>query len=308
MSEYPFLPLSIDAYFRDTRHLSAMQHGAYLLLLMEAWQRPNSALPDDEKILARLACLSASEWDENKEVILAFWKHDARSKTYTQKRLLETKEHVKKTSRKQQSNAKSRWEKEKDTSHGNAKPPAKPMPKTSQKDASQSQSQSQSPLASPTPPTPAPARAADDAFEEVSRRLRSLPGVDKHPVYASPSINPLWGMIHAGWNLETEIIPVVTALAQRSKPGTIRSWSYFVDEIQAQRNIPAAPPPPEANYEPRPGEASWDERISFGRRNRAWPAKWGPMPNTPGCVVPAHLLLPSDGQGWKEWKPGENAA
>lgn len=48
---------------------------------------------------------------------------------------------------------------------------------------------------------------------------------------------------------------------------------------------------------------SWEDRIAFARDNRAWPAKWGPYPNQPGCLVPAALVNPDDGKGWIDWKP-----
>ena len=39
-------------YHRKTRHLTqAAQHGAYMLLIGEAWQR-GGALPDDDEMLA----------------------------------------------------------------------------------------------------------------------------------------------------------------------------------------------------------------------------------------------------------------
>ena len=58
MAEFPALALWTDAYLADTRHLSTLEHGAYLLLMMEAWRRPHCDLPDDDRVLARLAGLT----------------------------------------------------------------------------------------------------------------------------------------------------------------------------------------------------------------------------------------------------------
>jgi uncharacterized protein YdaU (DUF1376 family) len=113
MADFPALPLWTDSYLADTRHLSTLEHGAYLLLLMDAWRRPHCDLPDDDRILARLAGLSASEWEAVKPVVMALWKYDGRRKTWTQKRLSKERAHVTKTSRSQKDKAVKRWSKPK---------------------------------------------------------------------------------------------------------------------------------------------------------------------------------------------------
>jgi len=87
MAEFPALPLWTDAYLADTRHLNRDQHGAYLLLLMEAWRRQDCSLPDNDEILATLACASPEEWALLKPVVMAFWTFDKRRKVWRQKRL-----------------------------------------------------------------------------------------------------------------------------------------------------------------------------------------------------------------------------
>jgi uncharacterized protein YdaU (DUF1376 family) len=71
------MPLYVADYRADTAHLSAAQHGAYLLLIMHYWQM--GRLPDDEKTLARIACMTPAEWRRNRSAIEAFfepgWRH-----------------------------------------------------------------------------------------------------------------------------------------------------------------------------------------------------------------------------------------
>lgn len=263
--------------------------------------RPSSALPDDDKILARMAGLTSEEWGENRGAVLAFWQHDPKQKIFTQKRLSKTKAHVRKTSKKQSSNAKSRWEKEKDTSHGNANVHTNNMPESSQTDASQSQSQSQSPKSSASLPLSVaaqPADAADGRFEEIEKALRAVAGIDQHAVAVAPSIAPIWALFRQGFNLQTEIIPGIKTVLARAKPGTIKGWAYFVDAIKEQRG--GSTP---SGLSPAVAETSWEDRLWFGRENKAWDSKtWGPRPNSPWCKVPDTLVLPDDGLDWTEWK------
>jgi uncharacterized protein YdaU (DUF1376 family) len=73
MAEFPALPLFTDAYLADTRHLSAEEHGAYLLLLMCAWRTRGCALRDDDRFLARIAGVSPQKWRRLKPVLRDFF-------------------------------------------------------------------------------------------------------------------------------------------------------------------------------------------------------------------------------------------
>lgn len=113
MSKFPFMPVDVDAYFGATRHLTTEQHGAYLLLLMEAWRRPNCVLPDDDDLLAAWAGLSVKEWKQSKSLIMAFWTLDKRSKGWTQKRLKKERKYAASVRQKKRDAAASRWKKDK---------------------------------------------------------------------------------------------------------------------------------------------------------------------------------------------------
>ena len=83
MTDFPYLPLWTDAYLADTRHLSAMEHGTYLLLLMTAWRTKDCSLPDDDKLLARFASLRLNQWLKIKPTIIAFFEvQDGRLKQH----------------------------------------------------------------------------------------------------------------------------------------------------------------------------------------------------------------------------------
>lgn len=67
-----WVPLYIADYLKDTRHLSTAEHGAYILLLMNAWTS-GGALPLDERRLARIAGMDRDEWAESRDVLLGFF-------------------------------------------------------------------------------------------------------------------------------------------------------------------------------------------------------------------------------------------
>lgn len=71
------MPLHIDDYLGDTDHLTAAEHGAYLLLIMKYWRDGN--LPSDEGMIRRFAKMTPEQWMESRGVIAAFfdanWRH-----------------------------------------------------------------------------------------------------------------------------------------------------------------------------------------------------------------------------------------
>lgn len=68
----PRMPLHIGDYRRDTAHLNAAEHGAYLLLIMHYWS--TGGLPDDDDRLSRIACMTAGEWEKARPTLAAFFK------------------------------------------------------------------------------------------------------------------------------------------------------------------------------------------------------------------------------------------
>jgi uncharacterized protein YdaU (DUF1376 family) len=69
-------------YLSDTQHLSTVEHGAYLLLIMNYWQR-GTALPDDDRRLSGIARLSFEQWLNIRSTLAdfftiedGFWRHN----------------------------------------------------------------------------------------------------------------------------------------------------------------------------------------------------------------------------------------
>ena len=72
MAAVPFMPLYVADYMADAAHLSTLEHGAYLLLIMAYWQR-GEALPDDDKKLARIVGLQGANWRKVAPVLREFF-------------------------------------------------------------------------------------------------------------------------------------------------------------------------------------------------------------------------------------------
>lgn len=73
----PRMSWHIGDYKRDTGHLRAAGHGAYFLLTMHYWA--TGGLPNDDRQLAAIACMSDREWKSIRPTIEAFfqpgWRH-----------------------------------------------------------------------------------------------------------------------------------------------------------------------------------------------------------------------------------------
>jgi len=82
----PYMQLYVADYLGDTQHLTTEQHGAYMLLLMTMW-RQGGSLPEDDRMLARVARVSARRWHLIRAEVMAFF--DVEDGKVTQKRLVE---------------------------------------------------------------------------------------------------------------------------------------------------------------------------------------------------------------------------
>lgn len=73
----PWMPLYVADYLADTNHLSTVEHGAYMLLIMHYWQR--GSLPKEDARLASIARASLEQWHSIKATLVELfdenWTH-----------------------------------------------------------------------------------------------------------------------------------------------------------------------------------------------------------------------------------------
>lgn len=70
-----WMPLFIGDYMADTMHLNTEEHGAYLLLLLTAWNR-GGKLPNNDAQLALICRADKKAWARIKGAVLPFFKAD----------------------------------------------------------------------------------------------------------------------------------------------------------------------------------------------------------------------------------------
>ena len=74
MNGHHWMPFYVAKYLGKTDHLTTLQHGAYLLLIMHYWQ--HGSLPSDVKNLQKICKISSYQWSKNWPVLSKFFTAD----------------------------------------------------------------------------------------------------------------------------------------------------------------------------------------------------------------------------------------
>lgn len=278
MSEFPSIPFFTDAYLADTRHLSTLEHGAYLLLLMMAWRQPDCRMPNDDDTLAKWAGVDARTWKRIKPRVMAFW--TLAEDRWSQSRLSREREYVSKRAEVARKNGKQGGRPKSLETNGSENP-----------DGSVRDSKPKAPSPSPKPlviepiaQQPIAASAAPkDLLDQLLEANGAGTGFREERNIGLMNLAPILGLIKGGFELERDILAAI-----RSKPNAgARTWGYFVPQIRdyvAVRDKVAETAKPVAPAE------DWFGRIAVWRESRTWSPQWGPKPGEAGCKVPPELL------------------
>lgn len=253
MSNRAWMPLHIADYLADTGHLTATEHGAYMLLIMHYWQ--NGHLPENEKLIARVARMTADQWEESRDVLAMLF-----GPGWTHKRIDAELSKADEIIEKRRAAAESRYSK------GKSKP-----------DANAVHVQSKSSDTGVPPSTDNLTTASDEAAAScaghdldpaaLESKLREAAGGKIQPA-GGFVVGPVMELIRLGADVDLDVLPTIRAVAARlNRPA--RSWDYFVPAIQDamdKRKAAAtwehrAQPPPSQGQKPKSEAMQRHERI-----------------------------------------------
>lgn len=279
-----WMPWNIDDYLSDTRHLSTLEHGAYVLLIMRYWQK--GGLPDDDRMIMRIAGLTAEQWAESRDILASFFK-DGWSHPRIDAELAKASELI-----------------------GKRKKAAEQMHSKRTRDAHAVQVQEQAhSICSDT-------RVPQEQEQETANAVSAREPVDDPVVRTKKRITEAWRRLSNDPNhvaIDTGVVnvwaaqgldmticeAVVIAGLERDLPKgkAIRSLKWFegaITEAHAKRStVKIAPPSPP----PRPRDPStvterkWAQMVTYFRDTGTWSeAVYGPAPGRSGCRAPPDIL------------------
>jgi len=279
MAAPPYMKLFWGDYHKATRHLRRDQHGAYFLLIGEAW-RLGGSLPDDDTMLAAWALCSPDEWAATKPVVMAFfalrrgkWVHD---------RVREELASYETTSRKR----KEAGRKGGASSHGKDKGNTEAIA-----------------IQLPTKPEPEPEPKKDP------------PKAPKGALVPEGLVERVWSAIPPKSRARTSRADIASAMRAAADRGrdpeaiaaTLTSYYATADAtkeggqfaktahrlIERDRWLDLAAPTPLEALAARPDpDAVWRRRVqAWQSGSRYWNTiDWEAPPGKPGCIVPVQIL------------------
>lgn len=244
----PYMPFFVGDYLADTAHLSAIEHGGYLMLIMNYWQR-GGPLPADDRKLARIARMTDDEWRDARENIAEFFEDEGgewRHPRIDREIAIATEKSAKAKASARASVAnraqKALSDSQPDSAAPESVPPANAERTLSERstiaelsrlgkarELGSTSLRSAEPSAAARPPTD---------LDLVEAKCRTAAGVENSPSPGLFNVAPILALIDEGFDLDRQIIPVLKAKAAAKKFG--RSWAFYVDAIRDSR-LPDAP-------------------------------------------------------------------
>ena len=274
-----FMPWWVADYFRDTMHLTRDQHGGYMMLLGAYWTR-GGPLPDNDAMLAAIVKATPAEWKKLRPVLSGFF--IVGDGVWRQKRAEE--EIAKALAQKEAARART------------AAATAAKLARKGNVTTGVTTVLTTTPPPSP-PPLTTPPPSGDDAARDAQRAAvcRAL-GLPLEP----QSWEPPWFGLNA--SLETWLADgcdwnrhILAGCADmRRKPENMSKGVRYLNAIvmRLKASTPAAAAPVAGGPDPRAPASDTKARARLEAWAKGqWPRdQWGPTPDEPGCLIPAHIL------------------
>lgn len=280
MSNNLYMAFHPGDYLTDTAHLSTLEHGAYLLLIMNYWQR-GEPLPLDDRKLRGIARMTAAEWAESRETLLEFFTE--REGVLHHKRIDE--ELAKATQR--SSAARANAELSHSARRANAKRPqsdgkADAKPPHSVRSANQDQDQEQEEAIASS--------GADEAkipLSEMIRRLEQATGWTN-----IPGEGAIETLVSEGFSFEGRILPLARDEGVR-RADPPRSWSYLATVVRDRTRVPTPSAKPVETVWIPMNSPALRALIASGRKESYFRLLAKPGPGGDGFWWPASDLPPA---------------
>ncbi|AII27784.1 hypothetical protein B9J07_12980 [Sinorhizobium sp. LM21] len=299
MSELPWVRFFPSDWLGGTRGMSAVETGVYITLVATMYER-REPIPEDHARLARLCGASNSAFKRALDTLVEEGKITRVAGGLWNDRVEKEQVYLSEKSEVARRAGKKSAEKRKQIQQQDSTD----VQRTFNGRSTKPEARSQKPEA--TLSSVAPAQPDFDVIQSKLIDAAGQSGIHPHGAFI---VGPIVELIASGVDLETDILPVIrSAVSRRTLP--VGSWSYFVPAIREayERRIAAGKGLVQAP-QLATGDEDWARRLRFARTKRMWSvAELGPAPGQPGCRVPAHLLEPTDGQGWNDMSEGRRTA
>lgn len=272
MSAPPYMKLYVADYLGDTHHLSVVEHGAYLLLLMAMW-RAGGTLPAKDLNLSKLARCTPDQWAEIRGVVLPFFKRCGGRITH--KRLAEEIAKYETTSEVRAAAGKRGGRKKQSEINANSEAIALQTESISRHNQNQNQNQN---IDAADDSACAPAVATSKVrwplsdppdgahLDALSRLLREAAGVSLNDTSTKLFVlAPILGLGRGGngppADLDADVLPAIRSCAARAPPKSVNRWDYFVPAIcEARDRRLSGAPATEPRHERPHQDAKFDAR------------------------------------------------
>lgn len=272
---HPWMPLYVSDYLADTGHLSTVEHGAYILLIMHYWQ--NGGLPTGDSQLSRICRMTLREWRKIKESLA-----DLFGEEWSHKRIdaeiLKADDVTNKRRAAGRASASVRYNKTPTSV-------ATHVEQTNQQ--SHTQPQSQSPkerktaaaVVLPREEGAAAAKMKKLDLDKIEAECRTAAGLEEAAYPGLFNLSPILTLLDRGYDLDRDILPVLRAVAARSGQTKPRSWAFFIPAITEVKNgnekIIQLPAQPARNTEQK-NEKYWQFVAKFYETaDGLWDLAWG---------------------------------